>query len=58
MPVDASGQVAFEDAADLSVGLSLSASAFDVVVCSRVVDHSDHRDDVQGTVELAVSATV
>ncbi len=41
MSVDASGEIAFEDAADLAVGLALGASAFDVGASAGVVDHSD-----------------
>lgn len=54
--VDCAGEVALEDASDLAVGLALGASPVDVGAGVGVVDHSDHRDDVQRSVELPVSA--
>lgn len=51
-------EVALEDPADLAVCLALDSSSFDVGACCGVVDHADHRDDVQRPIELSVAAAV
>lgn len=58
MSVDASGEITLEDASDFAVCLAFRASAFDVSTSLLIVDHTDHRDDIQRAVELPVSAAV
>ena len=58
MSIDAAGEVALEDAPDFAVGLAFGAPPVDVGAGAGVVDHSDHRNDVQRSVQLPVSAAV
>ena len=56
--VEASGEVALETAADLSVCLAFGSSPVGVGAGLGVMDHADHGDDVQRAVEASVTAAV
>src|SRR4051812_39562439 len=58
MLVDLAGDVALEDAGDLSDGLALSQPSGDVVASWLVVQHAGDDDSVQRAVGLSVAATV
>ena len=52
---EGAGDVAFEAAADFAGCEPFSAASFDVGACAWVEAHACADDDVDGTVELAVS---
>lgn len=56
LAVEPAGDVALQAALDLSVGLALGASSFGVAAGGGVEAVDD--DDVQGAVELAITAAV
>jgi len=58
VPVDSPGQIAFQASTYLAISFAFDASFFDVSLGFGVVDCSVHRDDVEGSVELAVTASV
>src|SRR5690606_21816600 len=58
LPVELSGDVALEAAADFSVGLAFGASTLEVGTGGGVVAHAVQSNDVQSAVELAVAAAV
>lgn len=55
---DAAGDVALDAASDLSVGLALGASLGAVDTGRFVVGSAGERDDVEGTVELAIAIAI
>jgi len=58
VPIDSPDQIALQASANLPVGFALGSSFFDVRLGFGIMDCSMHRDDVEGSVELAVTAAV
>ena len=58
LPVDLAGDVALEASADLAVGLAVAAAPFDVGAGGRIVSGAVEDDDVNGSIELAVAASI
>jgi hypothetical protein len=58
LPVEVAGDVALEASLDLAVGLSFGPSPFGVGAGGWVVVQACEDDDVDRSVELAVTATV
>ena len=56
--VDLAGDIALEDADDLSLGKSIFGAALEVVAGSRIVNEPDHDDAPQGLVGLSIAAAV
>lgn len=58
VPVNSTGQIAFQASSDLAISFAFDASFFDVRLGFGIMDCSVHCDDVEGSVELAVTASV
>lgn len=58
LSIDVTRGIAFQASADLAVGETFGASAFDVVASARVVGHASERCDVESAIESAVTAPV
>lgn len=58
MAVEGSGEVSLNAPADFAVGLTFSPASISVSPGFGLVNHADHGNNVQGTVEAPVSSAV